>query len=114
VRGRWLSAAFRIPSTSARSRGRPEASFEAMRSSAEIRFPFSPVAVSTTISMRLSHAALKFTPGMSGRMSKPVGSRPKRKKVLRSVKSSGAMPWSGAPNSASAAQVAVAFAESAL
>jgi hypothetical protein len=32
-----------------------------------------------------------------------VGSRPNRKKLLRSLKSSGRMPWSGTPNSASAA-----------
>jgi hypothetical protein len=32
--GPWLSAALRMSSTSARSRARPDASFEAMRSSA--------------------------------------------------------------------------------
>ncbi len=37
------------------------------------------------------------------RISKPFGSRPKRKKLSRSVKSSGVIPWSGAPNAASAA-----------
>jgi len=38
-----------------------------------------------------------------GRISKPCGSRPKRKKLPRSAKSSGRIPWSGAPKSASAA-----------
>jgi hypothetical protein len=33
------------------------------------------------------HAASKSTPGMAGRMSRPFGSPPKRKKLLRSVKS---------------------------
>ena len=46
----------------ARVRGsrRPDASFEAVGSSAEIKFPFRLVAVSTTISTRLSHAEQKI------------------------------------------------------
>ena len=72
-----------------------------------------PAPGSITPSTRRSHAASKSTPGMSVRISKPRGARPKRKKVLRSVKSSGRMPWSGAPNSASAAYVARAFVGSA-
>ncbi len=74
-----LSCALRMASASARSCGRPAASFEAIRSSAEMKFAFNPVALSTTISTRRSHAASKSTPGMAGRISKPFGSRPKRK-----------------------------------
>jgi len=99
----WLCAAFRIASASATSCGRPDASFDTMRSSAEMKFAFKPVAGSITLSTRLSHAASKSTPGISGRMSKPFGSRPKRKKLRRSANSSGRIPWSAAPNSASAA-----------
>ena len=87
--------ALRIASASARSCGRPDASLDAMRSSAEMKFAFRSVDVSITVSTRLSHAASKSTPGMAGRISKPFGSRPKRKKLLRSVKSSGRMPSSG-------------------
>jgi hypothetical protein len=68
-----------------------------------MKFASKPVAVSITVSTRLSHAASKSTPGMAGRISKPFGSRPNRKKLLRSVKSSVWMPWSDAPKLASAA-----------
>jgi len=99
-----------MASTSARSCGRPDANFEAMRSSAEMKFAFKPRAGSTTVSTRLAHAASKSTPGMSGRIPTPRGSRPNRRKLLRSMKSSGRTPWSVAPNSASAACVACALA----
>jgi len=39
-----------------------------MRSSAEIKFAFKPVAVSITTSTRFSHAASKSTPGIPGRI----------------------------------------------
>ena len=65
--GRRLCAALRMASASAMSCGRPDASFDAMRSSAEMKFAFRPVAVSITVSTRLSHAASKSTPGMVGK-----------------------------------------------
>jgi hypothetical protein len=113
ARGAWLSVALRIASTSAMSCGLPAASFAATRSSAEMKFAFNPLVGSITVSTRLSHAESKSTPGISGRISNPRGLRPKRKKPVRSAKSSGRMPCSAAPNLASAAYVALALAGSA-
>ena len=102
----------RIASASARSCGRPAASFDAMRSLAEMKFARRPFALSMTVSTRLSHAASKSTPGMAGRMSNLFGSRPKRKNVPASVKSSAPIHCNCAPNCVSAAYVAFAFSMS--
>ena len=48
--GRWLSAVLRMASTSARSCGRPEASFATIRSSRDMKQTFSPLAWSITVS----------------------------------------------------------------
>jgi len=100
--GSMLRDAAWISSTSARSRVRPEASFAAIRSSFEIKNALRPVAAWIIPLTRRPHTVSKSTLGRLGRISKPRGSRPKRKKLLRSANSSGRMPSSGASNSASA------------